>query len=351
MAASETRPPHSVFLRHREGEPAPGENGRRRALIYFICGNPGLIEFYEGFLAHLRELISSSASMGRVEVDLYGRSLVGFDDDDHAPPFSAPDNEPVDLEGQIRSVYESVAGVVADEAKRSGGKGYGDVILMGHSVGAYIATEVMHRHLAEQQPAGWARHARLRHGFLLFPTLTHIAASPSGRRMQLLRAVPLMDSYFHLLARGLLGVIPEAAVRWLVGRVVGARDGRVVRALARWLKSRDGVWQAVHLGKSEMETIREEVWEERLWGMAAEGEGGSSGAAPRFFILYGKEDHWVANHLRDEFIARRRKDGGETRIEVDEGDLPHAFCLKEEDFKQVAETVLEWLEEIEDGRS
>ncbi|CAI6084544.1 unnamed protein product [Clonostachys chloroleuca] len=349
MASSETRPPRSIFLRHREDESALGEKSRRRALIYFICGNPGLIEFYEGFLAHLRQLVSASASMNGVEVDLYGRSLVGFDDEDHHPPFSAPDNVPLDLEGQICSVYENVAEVVSNEAKRTGGKGYGDVILMGHSVGAYIATEVTHRHLREEEREGWARHVRLRHGFLLFPTLTHIAASPSGRRMQLLRQVPLMDSYFHVLARGLLGVIPEAAVRWLVGRVVGvSRDGGMAAVLARWLKSRDGVWQAVHLGKSEMETIREEVWEERLWGMAEEGE---EGGAPRFFILYGKEDHWVANHLRDEFIARRRKDGGETRIEVDEGDLPHAFCLKEEDYKQVAQTVLEWLEEIEDGRA
>ncbi|VUC35066.1 unnamed protein product [Clonostachys rosea] len=346
MTGSEIQPPRSVLLRHREGELAAGEGGRRRVLIYFICGNPGLIEFYEGFLGHLRKLILASPSIKDLEVDLYGRNLVGFDDDDHRP-FSAPDNVPVDLEGQICSVYDNVANVVREETKR--GEGYGDVILMGHSVGAYIATEVMHRHLAE--PAEWARHVKLRHGFLLFPTLTHIAASPSGRRMQLLRAVPFMDSYFHLLARGLLGVIPEAAVRWLVGRIVGLKDTKMVGVLTRWLKSRDGVWQAVHLGKSEMETIKEEVWEEELWSLAGEGEGEGESGAPRFFVLYGKEDHWVANHLRDEFIARRKKDGGETRIEVDEGDLPHAFCLKEDDFKQVADTVLGWLEEIEDGRA
>uniref|UniRef100_A0A8H7KEJ8 Uncharacterized protein n=1 Tax=Bionectria ochroleuca TaxID=29856 RepID=A0A8H7KEJ8_BIOOC len=162
MVSSEIQPPRSIFLRHREDELAPRENdSRRRALIYFICGNPGLIEFYEGFLAQLRQLISGSASMEGVEVDLYGRNLVGFDDEDHFPPFSAPDNVPLDLEGQICSVYENVAEVVRDEAKRKGGKGYGDVILMGHSVGAYIATEVMHRHLREEEREGWARHVRL----------------------------------------------------------------------------------------------------------------------------------------------------------------------------------------------
>jgi hypothetical protein len=99
---------------------------------------------------------------------------------------------------------------------------------------------------------------------------------------------------------------------------------------AKWLKSRDGVWQAMHLGMSEMRTICEERWEEELWE-ATEGEDRSSGEGkvPKFFIFYGKDDHWVANHLRDAFIERRRMEEGHTRILVDEGDIPHAFCVRE----------------------
>lgn len=46
-------------------------------LIYFICGNPGLIAFYEDFFRRLRAHLE--AQDGGQNYILYGKSLRGFE--------------------------------------------------------------------------------------------------------------------------------------------------------------------------------------------------------------------------------------------------------------------------------
>src|SRR4051794_17851371 len=73
----------------------------QHALVYFICGNPGLIEYYTDFLSHIRGLLDATES--RTAYDVYGRNLLGFSDDDHEP--FGKGNEPWDLDGQIEGIY------------------------------------------------------------------------------------------------------------------------------------------------------------------------------------------------------------------------------------------------------
>ncbi|KAL7921319.1 amidase signature domain-containing protein [Trichoderma austrokoningii] len=308
----------------------PRQRGaQKHALLYFICGNPGLVNFYVTFLECLRGMLDAAdEGSGGTVYDIYGRNLQGFSDDDHKP-FDGGGSRPWDLEGQIEGIYEDVA---ARRAGEEGSRPYDFVVLMGHSVGAYISVEIMHRHMKQQQQQQDSRapHLHLRHGFLLFPTLTHIASSPSGRRVGLLTRLPGLEANAHRLAKLVLACIPYACVLWIVANVMGFTR-QTAEVTARWLKSRDGVWQAVHLGVSEMGTICEERWEEELWAATERSAGDEEGLSkvPRFFIFYGRNDHWVANHLRDAFIERRREGEGHTRILVDEGDIPHAFCLVE----------------------
>ncbi|KAH0493459.1 hypothetical protein TgHK011_000127 [Trichoderma gracile] len=365
-------------------KPCPNNTrpNQRQGLIYFICGNPGLVHYYTVFLECLRGMLdelqdglTEGKSRSRTVYDIYGRNLLGFSDDDHEP-FVRGSNEPWDLDGQIEGIYRDVAArripsshqqsQSQEQDQGQQGRPYDFVILMGHSVGAYIALEVFHRHTKNPTRAP---HLHLRHGFLLFPTLTHIAASPSGRRVSLLRSIPRFEDNAHLFAKFLLGCLPYAVVLWVVKNVMGFTE-QTARVTADWLKSRDGVWQAIHLGLSELRTICEEKWEEELWRATTEDEGdadrydyyhgddntteddavgGKGRQIPKFFIFYGKHDHWVANHLRDAFIERRRENvrEGHTRIVVDEGDLPHAFCVKENTSFVVARKVFEWVREIE----
>ncbi|KAH7247047.1 hypothetical protein MRS44_014860 [Fusarium solani] len=298
------------------------------ALIYYVCGNPGLIEYYTDFLKLLRGLLDKVEH--DTAYDIYGRNLLGFVDDEHEP--FGPENQPWDLNGQIEGIYDDVA------ARRVDSKPYDFAILMGHSVGSYICVEIFHRHLESPERAP---HLNLRHGFLLFPTLTHIARSPSGLKFTALRrAVPFLDTTTHIVARLLLSFLTVAGLTWLVQRVMGFTPP-TASVTARWLKSRDGVRQAVHLGMSELETICEERWSEELWAASQ----GPKGDAPRFFVFYAKSDHWVDDGEREGFIERRR--GGVTKIEVDEGDIPHAFCTRDDASLEVAKRVCGWVEEID----
>ncbi|QYT06220.1 hypothetical protein H0G86_013082 [Trichoderma simmonsii] len=349
---------------------------QRHGLIYFICGNPGLVNYYAVFLDCLRGMLDAEdEGSGGTAYDIYGRNLLGFSDDDHEP-FSAS-NEPWDLDGQIDGMFRDVASrtVIPDEAGAEGQEGeaarpYDFVVLMGHSVGAYISVEIFHRHM--QDPSR-APHLNLRHGFLLFPTLTHIANSPKGRNVGLLMSIPGLENNAQHLAKFILNCIPYAFVLWIIKNVLGFTP-QTAEVTARWLKSQGGVWQAIHLGLSEMRTICEEKWEEELWETTAEDDdinsynyyqgkskisanGEPQGGAetpqqqiPKFFIFYGKNDHWVANHVRDAFIEKRKSEKGHTKIQVDEGDIPHAFCVKEHTSWVIAKRVYEWVKEIEDGQ-
>ncbi|KAJ4263001.1 hypothetical protein NW762_006614 [Fusarium torreyae] len=307
--------------------PSEHYNGvKQKALIYYICGNPGLIEYYTDFLNILRGLLSKIEK--DTAYDIYGRNLFGFSDDDHEP-FSSS-NKPWDLNGQIEGIYDDVA------AK---GEQHDFVILMGHSVGSYIAVEIFHRHMTDSSRAP---NLKLRHGFLLFPTLTHLARSSNGVQFTILRRlIPFLDTAACLLARLFLGLLSVASVTWIVQRLLRHTQASA-DVTARWLKSRDGVLQAVHLGLSELETICEEKWSEELWATS-----GKENGAPRFFVFYAKKDHWVDDGEREEIIKRRE---GRARIVVDEGNIPHAFCTREDANLDVARRVCGWVEEMESGK-
>ncbi|KAF7563580.1 hypothetical protein G7046_g519 [Stylonectria norvegica] len=316
---------------------------KRHALVYFVCGNPGLIEYYTHFLNSLRGLLGNSED--DTAYDVYGRNLLGFSDDDHKP--FGKGNEPWDLNGQIEGIYADIA------EKRVGltdqkEKAYDSVILMGHSVGSYICVEIFHRHMKLPDRAP---HLNLQYGFLLFPTLTHIAQSPSGTRIEFFRRnIPILNATAHIGAQLLLRLFPEGSLRWVIERMMGFTP-LAADVTARWLKSRDGVWQSIHLGISELENIGAESWEEELWEVAEGQDDGTDMA--KFFMFYGSDDHWVANHLRDDFIERRREHGergGRTKITVDEGDIPHAFCTRDASSWAVAQKVNEWVVEIENNR-
>ena len=341
--------------------PKQDDSERRQCLIYMIPGNPGLVAYYEPFLRTLRQLLDEI----EVQQDyhyayhIYGGNLLGFEDADHEPPFgtttsSGTQTEPFSLEDQINGVCSHLPTVNTSSLKN--GRTFDSVILIGHSVGAYIALETFHRHHTALLPTTATTTTTentkapanpnntklttvpLRSAILLFPTISHIAQSPSGRQLSLLRTVPLLDRTAHHVASSFVGLVPSWALGGVVRRVLGF-PAHAADATLRFLGGRDGIWQALHLGKDEMRCIGAERWGEEfweVWGLEEEarkeevmkgevkGEGWS-----KFYFLFGERDHWVADRCRDEFIERRRKhEKGSTRVIVDGSGIPHAFCLR-----------------------
>lgn len=310
----------------------------RECLIYFLTGNPGLIDYYEPFLRQLRSHLDAieAKRKHKVAFHIHGRNLAGFDDADHDRPFNTGDNPPHNVEHQLQTCAKHLAAAAGSipAGRPRAGQPFDDVVLMGHSLGTYLALELFHRHMHDPSAMPGLN---LRCGVLLFATVAHLAKSPKGMQLDLMRRTPLVGRYAPLVARGLLSLLPAALLRFVTSRVLGM-DPHAAAVTTRFLTSRDGVFQALYLGMDEMAVISEEAWAEELWEIGDEAVAHNTDV-PKFYIFFGKKDHWVANKYRDEFIVKREEHASResapkhkrarTRIEIDEGNLPHDFCTSE----------------------
>lgn len=156
-------------------EPSAHPDGEEQDyLIYFIPGNPGLIPYYKPFLSKLHDLLISSSYTASARFHICGHSLKGFEftRDGQAP------QSPLSLEHQIRYQENLLYSHVRSHRGRTGNNP--KVILMGHSVGAYILLELIRHHEAKINESEDDEDFDLIGGILLFPTITHIAKSPLG---------------------------------------------------------------------------------------------------------------------------------------------------------------------------
>ncbi|OAA75931.1 hypothetical protein LEL_05615 [Akanthomyces lecanii RCEF 1005] len=311
---------------------------KSHGLIYFVPGNPGVVEFYTDFLRSLRAMLDKTEN--DTAYDIHGRNLLGFCDDDHES-FSSQ-NQPFELDAQVDGIWADIA---SQRRGDNNDQPYDSIILIGHSIGAYIVVETFHRQSIDPKAD-----LNLEHGFLLFPTISYIARSPSGLKITALQQssyLPGVEENLHRIAKALVYFVPQSTLQWLWGNYLGF-SAAAATALAEWLKSRDGLWQAIHLGRSELKSVVKDKWDDTLWDAAP--TAGSGDVAPKFFFFYGKHDHWVDNDLRDAFIARHKARGdspGRPSLEVDTGDIAHAFCTREDTSLQVAEKVHSWVQRID----
>ena len=143
-------------------------------LIYFITGNPGLILYYQPFLSRLHSLLISVSSTESARFHLCGHSLKGFEFQNN--PYAEIPRHPLSLGEQIQYQEDLLYKHVKSHRERTGNTP--KVILMGHSVGAYILLELIKNH--PKRIEGGEEDFDLIGGILLFPTITHIAQSPLG---------------------------------------------------------------------------------------------------------------------------------------------------------------------------
>ncbi|MBE7180515.1 MAG: hypothetical protein INR71_04760, partial [Terriglobus roseus] len=61
--------------------PWPGPLKRTHFLIFFMPGNPGLVEYYRPFLERVRDQLSASAALAARDAsfEIYARSFSGFE--------------------------------------------------------------------------------------------------------------------------------------------------------------------------------------------------------------------------------------------------------------------------------
>ena len=173
-------------------------------LIYFIPGNPGLIEYYRAFLTYLSKTLDPDRA--KTVYHVVGNNLGGFKIqskaalDDNIPLDLRNDNvrerAPLGLRNQIADVNANLHQTIAkiengrcEDAYADGKKFFSvlPVILVGHSVGAYILMETLawKQRTAKERtaPFHWYDDFEILGGVCLFPTIVDLAKSPKGRLM------------------------------------------------------------------------------------------------------------------------------------------------------------------------
>ena len=215
---------------------------QRRYLVYFITGNPGLIAYYHSYLHALHSSLHSTTTCTEDDPTyrVYGRSLAGFELNnvvDTVGRSGERKRRVYSLQEQIEyvecgmldvatsmrreeeivsnpdlveesssvvkcnNVHEARNGGHYNTSKESRQEQPVQVILVGHSVGAYIAMEILQRHkhrLRKHDTAskgitksnGEDKNKAMKNvrdaidvaGVIcLFPTVTHIGKSRNGR--------------------------------------------------------------------------------------------------------------------------------------------------------------------------
>lgn len=211
-------------------------------LIFFITGNPGLIGYYRTFFKTLDVLLSSeSSNLHRSQhvFHIFGQSLAGFEDETSSKDLNNRRPGPFGLQEQIEFCFKALIAQRISTGSRKGDR-FDGIILVGHSVGSYILLELLR--MIRQDALAISLNVRA--GILLFPTVTHIAQSPSGVKITALFRIPDFPMLCSMLAKSLLWPIPRPVLRWIVATVADMpRDAAEVTL--DFLASKSGIWQAL----------------------------------------------------------------------------------------------------------
>lgn len=149
---------------------------KSKVFLYFLPGNPGLIEYYREFLTAISK--DPHLNNSGIQYEILGESYKGFE----VRGFTHDGNKsaPYSLKEQIAIVRRRLDHHFWGKE----GKEPAKVVLIGHSVGAYILLEVVAHQQAAQRTASHKAEGsnyEIIGGICLFPTIVDLAGSPRGR--------------------------------------------------------------------------------------------------------------------------------------------------------------------------
>ncbi|KAL1953821.1 hypothetical protein VTO42DRAFT_2116 [Malbranchea cinnamomea] len=217
------------------------------------------------------------------------------------------------------------------------------VILVGHSVGAYVAMEILRRRRETEKGAmaedGDYAPMEIIGGVMLFPTIVDIAKSSAGKRLTLLlNVIPYLDIVTGVIARTLTSVLPDSVLRQVVATVMRHPREDAINTTMAFLKSKCGVRQAIHMAADEMRNITVDKWNDEVWGIAAPEMpfDRQNGPPAQLVFYFGRNDHWVAEQTRDDIIKARgskvnTQGGAGPKMVLCEDNVVHGFCIGHSD--------------------
>lgn len=181
------------FIIHR----APAESPYH---IFFLPGNPGVLEYYSVFLEGLHNALNNNGDNSHdgsgdttIKFHVAGRSLAGFElntPNSFQQQQSAEDH--IQAENKLRNISEQVdfclyeiRRYMRDESgatTSTGAQTPRKLILIAHSFGAFVVTEILKR-LASSSSEAAQDGFRVIGAVLLFPPIPDLEASPRGAQI------------------------------------------------------------------------------------------------------------------------------------------------------------------------
>jgi len=266
-------------------------------VLLFIPGNPGLLSFYPPFLTAVWDKVSSSARLA-IFAHAHVGHTPGIDDRSEWNP------QRYGLTTQIQNAVEAF-----DSVKLAFGPTI-KIILIGHSIGAWVALQVLK-----------ARPEAVDGLFLLFPTISHMRSTPNGRALSCIfqPPIPRIISVMSSIAR-----IPPALLSWFFWSWPRAQ----IMVLHSLLSSPSSILAVLTMGHEEMVNIRDldtallDEHKDRIW------------------LYYAEKDGWVGNQ-KEAVLRAIDAYPGYVRVVHGHRDIPHAFCINHGE--QLAAQCYEWL--------
>ncbi|KAG9307645.1 hypothetical protein G9A89_023210 [Geosiphon pyriformis] len=283
------------------------KNNKRTLVFFMIPGNPGVIDYYTPFLGRVFE----ECQRGECRVVVVG----GHTWDTESLSSSPNDQKLYTLKDQIGHKIKCLD-KLREKFTTSEDERGPRFILCGHSIGAFICSEILR--------------ARPNHGieqiYALHPTLQHIANTPNGKKLRLLfceRSRNLAASFI-------------ASVRWLLGPtklktlvwILTWQSEPALSVTADKLLSHGQILKnALRMAETEMMEVLDldqEFYQANL---------------EKYVFYFGKNDGWVpVEHYED--LVRRFP---ESKIYLCDEGTKHAFVVDHSEI--IAGKVVSWIRE------
>ncbi|PNS15472.1 UBP9-binding protein bun107 [Sphaceloma murrayae] len=279
----------------------------RHLLVYFLTGNPGVTHFYKPFLETLLDLHSRDPQgVPHTALHIYSTSLAGFETDRTTnPKFVAKHGQgPYSVEQEVDFIDTAIDDAHSDLSQHLGEVAGKDlrVVLIGHSLGTYMALEVLARRKRAQSPI------KIISAILLCPTIMNLAGSPNGTSLLgTFLSSRFATSLVPSLTKLIFALPPSGLMQTIIQRVSG-QETTMAKVTSDFLKSPSGFQQTLYLAQDELVVISTDKWDDEIWGIVKADAAGSK-TKTKMFLYFLDEDTWIANETRDQIIAARASTG------------------------------------------
>ncbi|KAI9596005.1 hypothetical protein BDF19DRAFT_439335 [Syncephalis fuscata] len=266
-------------------------------VFMFICGNPGVIDYYTAFLDTVHQMLGN-------QLDIVGVSHPG-----HTTTTGSVSPDHTSLSAQIKHKIACL-----DRLRITYPPGT-QFVLAGHSVGSYIALQVLDA----------CPDYNITRVICLFPTIKEIRDTPNGHNLSWMWS----DNACRITSFGvgLLGIFP-LWLRLLLTRLCAKQTAEEAYVTVTKFLSPTMVRNSLSMACDEMETIttlQTDLIDRHL---------------SKLLFYYGTNDHWSPISHYEEMTTLFPKG----QVYLCQHDLPHAFVLGHG--AVMGELVAQWLKEL-----